>query len=101
MNKMHKKSKKKVVSQDEINVKKSDLDKDGKLSKYEQARGRAIDKARGGNGKMPKNESLSVSKFLHQLSQKNYAEANKYLSEVVESKLRAKIQSALKTKLYK
>jgi hypothetical protein len=98
------KAKKKTVSQDEIDVKKSDLDKDGKLSKYEKARGKAIDKARGGNGKMPKktnNESISVVRFLQQLSQKNYAEANKYLSEVVDSKLKTKIQTALKNKLFK
>jgi len=44
-----------VASPDEdaIDVKKSDLNKDGKLSKYEVARGRAIDKARGGDGKLP------------------------------------------------
>jgi len=98
------KAKKKTVSQDEIDVKKSDLDKDGKLSKYEKARGKAIDKARGGNGKMPsktKNESINIVKFLQQLSQKNYAEANKYLSEVVDSKLKTKIQTALKNKLFK
>ncbi|NBW08821.1 MAG: hypothetical protein EBR82_12430 [Caulobacteraceae bacterium] len=44
-----------VASPDEdaIDVKKSDLNKDGKLSKYEVARGKAIDKARGGDGKLP------------------------------------------------
>jgi hypothetical protein len=41
-------------SEEEINVNKSDLDKDGKLNDYEKARGAAIDRARGGNGKMPK-----------------------------------------------
>ena len=40
--------------EDAIDVKKSDLNKDGKLSKYEAARGKAIDKARGGDGKLPK-----------------------------------------------
>lgn len=40
--------------EDAIDVKKSDLNKDGKLSKYEAARGKAIDKARGGDGKFPK-----------------------------------------------
>lgn len=43
----------KVKSEDEIDVEKSDLDDDGELSEYEKARGAAIDKARGGNGKMP------------------------------------------------
>jgi|GEM_PF-2538202 len=38
--------------EDSIDVKKSDLNKDGKLSGYEIARGRAIDKAQGGDGKL-------------------------------------------------
>jgi len=42
--------------EDAIDVKKSDLNKDGKLSEYEIARGRAIDKARGGDGKLKKTE---------------------------------------------
>jgi len=40
------------ANQDEIDVKKSDLNKDGKLSGYEKARGAAIDKAMGGSGKL-------------------------------------------------
>lgn len=40
-------------NEDEIDVKKSDLNKDGKLSKYEKTRGGAIDKAMGGSGKLP------------------------------------------------
>ena len=44
----------KSSDEDSIDVKKSDLNKDGKLSKYEAARGKAIDKARGGDGKLPK-----------------------------------------------
>lgn len=39
--------------EEDIDVDKSDLDKDGKLSGYEKARGAAIDKAQGGSGKMP------------------------------------------------
>jgi len=42
-----------LTDEDEINVKKSDLNKDGKLSKYEVAKGSAIDKAQGGDGKLP------------------------------------------------
>lgn len=44
----------KSSDEDAIDVKKSDLNKDGKLSGYEIARGSAIDKARGGDGKLPK-----------------------------------------------
>jgi len=39
--------------EEDIDVQKSDLDKDGKLNDYEKARGAAIDKAQGGSGKMP------------------------------------------------
>lgn len=39
--------------EEDIDVKKSDLDNDGKLNDYEKARGAAIDKAQGGSGKMP------------------------------------------------
>lgn len=42
-----------LKDQDEIDVDKSDLDGDGKLNGYEKKRGAAIDKARGGSGKMP------------------------------------------------
>jgi len=47
--------------EDSIDVKKSDLNKDGKLSKYEIARGGAIDKARGGDGKLPKGAKAEES----------------------------------------
>lgn len=43
----------KATDEDAIDVKKSDLNDDGKLSKYEVARGKAIDKATGGDGKLP------------------------------------------------
>jgi hypothetical protein len=42
----------KATDEDAIDVKKSDLNKDGKLSGYEIARGKAIDKATGGDGKL-------------------------------------------------
>lgn len=46
------------------------------------------------------NESQQLVKFLHSISQKNYSEANKYLQNVVDSKLKAKIGEALKEKLF-
>lgn len=48
--------------EDAIDAKKSDLNKDGKLSGYEIARGRAIDKARGGDGKLKKTEEDEETK---------------------------------------
>ena len=54
---------KKVMNQeDEIDIKKSDLNSDGKLSGYEQARGSAIDRAMGGSGEMPKGEHVAEAK---------------------------------------
>ena len=55
------------ANQDEIDVKKSDLNKDGKLSKYEKTRGGAIDKAMGGSGKLPlkSNEDCEGCETMH------------------------------------
>lgn len=48
-----------TAQEDEINVNKSDLNNDGKLSGYEKNRGAAIDKAMGGDGKLPKGEHVA------------------------------------------
>lgn len=45
-------------------------------------------------------ESLEIVKFLRSISQKNYSEANKYLQNVIDSKLKAKIGEALKENLF-
>jgi len=45
-------------------------------------------------------ESQEIVKFLRSISQKNYSEANKYLQNVIESKLKAKIGEALKQRLF-
>lgn len=42
------------------------------------------------------NESSEIVKFLRSISQKNYSEANKYLQNVVDLKIKAKIANALK-----
>lgn len=46
------------------------------------------------------NESSEIVKFLRSISQKNYSEANKYLQNVIESKLKAKMTDALKEKIF-
>lgn len=51
-----------MKQEDEIDVKKSDLNKDGKLSEYEQARGAAIDSAMGGNGALPVQAKIEEKK---------------------------------------
>lgn len=42
----------------------------------------------------------NILNFIKNISQKNYAEANKYLKEVINSKLKAKINSATKEKIF-
>jgi hypothetical protein len=46
------------------------------------------------------NNNANLLNFVKHISQKNYAEANKYLQEVVDSKLKAKIETASKKKLF-
>lgn len=45
-------------------------------------------------------EQKNTLNFIKNISQKNYAAANKYLKEVIESKLKAKIQKASNEKLF-
>ena len=45
-------------------------------------------------------EQQNLISFLKAVSQKNYSEANKYLQEVVNSKLKARIQAASKNKIF-
>jgi ABC-type uncharacterized transport system ATPase subunit len=45
-------------------------------------------------------EKENVLNFIKNISQKNYAEANKYLQEVIDSKLKARIQKASEKKLF-
>jgi len=46
------------------------------------------------------NESSELANFIKSISQKNYSEANKYLQNVVDSKIKSKIGVALKEKLF-
>jgi hypothetical protein len=46
------------------------------------------------------NENSYIANFLTAISQKNYSEANKYLQNVVDLKLKAKIGSALTKTLF-
>jgi hypothetical protein len=45
---------------------------------------------------MTKNESTNIANFLKAISQKNYAQADKYIQSTVESKLKASIDKAIK-----
>lgn len=46
------------------------------------------------------NEKQDISKFLKSISQKNYSQANKYLQSVIDSKIKSRIESGLKEKLF-
>lgn len=45
-------------------------------------------------------ESQEIVKFLKSISQENYSEANKYLQNVVDSKIKSRIENGLKEKLF-
>ena len=45
-------------------------------------------------------ESTSIKSFIKSLSQKNYAEANKYLKDIVDSKIKSKIESVRNDKIF-
>jgi uncharacterized membrane protein len=45
-------------------------------------------------------ESSDIVKFIHNISQKNYAEANKYLESIISSKLKERIENSLNNKIF-
>ena len=47
------------------------------------------------NKKKKMKESTDLAKFVYNISQKNYAEANKYLKDAIDSKLKERIESSL------
>jgi len=54
------------------------------------------DKITGADFKALKKENTDIVEFLKAISQKNYAQADKYLQGAVESKLKASIDRAIK-----
>ena len=47
-----------------------------------------------------KGEEQNILAFIKNISQKNYSQANKYLQEVLDSKLKDRIKTASENKLY-
>jgi SLT domain-containing protein len=45
-------------------------------------------------------ERKNILNFIRNISQKNYAEANKYLQEVIDSKLKDRIQKASNKEIF-
>jgi len=98
---------------------KKDYDKDGKLEspskEYEGVKSKAIKKATG--KKTPKtkgkgnpfakkedeemvSESSGIAKFINAISSKNYAQANKYLKGIMDSKIENRISASLNEPLF-
>lgn len=75
-------------NEEEINLKKADLNKDNKLNDYELARAKAIDKAQGGSGELPKKEEdaedMSKSPF-HYDPMDGLARAAHQIKDILQS----------------
>jgi len=90
-------AKKKMVVKGKAKINpKADLNKDSKISKYEGKRAAAIEKGK----KKALKESVDIANFIYALSTKNYAQANKYLVQAVESKISNRIDQAINTPLF-
>lgn len=45
-------------------------------------------------------EASNISEFISNISQENYAAANKYLQELLDTKLKARIQAVSKQEIF-
>jgi hypothetical protein len=91
--------------------KKADRNKDGKLDNWEKAIGKKVAKGKatkGGSKSKGKSkgkpevvgESLLISNFVTAISNKNYAEATKYLTRIANEKIKARISDAINEPLF-
>jgi hypothetical protein len=87
-----KKSSKKSSKPDYI-----DLDKDG--NKKESMKKAAKD-AKNSKKKKVVKENVLISNFIKCISEENYAEANKYLMQVIEDKIMKRISQSIKPTLF-
>lgn len=91
-----KKSSKRGVKPDYI-----DLDKDG--NKKESMKKAAADKKKTPVAKKKKKivkESVLIANFIKCISEEKYAEANKYLKQVIEDKIMKRISQSIKPTLF-
>ncbi len=100
-------NKKKLI----FDPKKADRDNDGKLSDWEKGIAKKITGGKkaakkaakkAGKKKVKKivGESTNISNFVTAISTKNYAEATKYLTAIVNNKIRARISEAINEPLF-
>jgi hypothetical protein len=90
-------------------IAKKDYDRDGKkessAEEYKGSKDRAIKSAKTKKGKKFKKmvklkEAADIGNFIASISTKKYALAHKYLKQVIEDKLKARITSSLNTPLF-
>lgn len=74
-----------------------DLDKDG--NKKESMKKAAKDAKKSKKKKVIK-ENVLISNFIKCVSEENYAEANKYLKQVIEDKIMKRISQTIKPTLF-
>lgn len=83
---------------------KKDWDKDGAVEapaeEYKGVKDAAIKKAKAKKKKTPITESKGIVAFINAISNKNYAQANKYLKGVIEDKLQQRISASLNEPLF-
>jgi hypothetical protein len=84
---------------------KKDYDRDGKVEspseEYKGSRSRAIKSAKKSKKtKKIVKESTDIKNFITSISTKKYALAHKYLKQVIEDKVKARISSSLNEPLF-
>jgi len=85
-------------------VAKKDYDRDGELEspveEYKGSKDKAIKSAKAKKGKKVVKESGDITNFITSISTKKYALAHKYLKQVIEDKIKARITSSLNEPLF-
>ena len=83
---------------------KKDYDGDGKVEspvkEFKDSKGRAIKSAKAKKKKKIVKESQDIKNFITSISTKKYALAHKYLKQVIEDKIKARITSSLNKPLF-
>lgn len=81
---------------------KKDYDRDGKIEtpteEYKGVKDKAIKSAK--KKKKIVKESMDIKSFIASISSKKYALAHKYLKQVIEDKIKARISSSLNKPLF-
>lgn len=83
---------------------KKDYDGDGKVEspsdEYKGSKSKAIKAAKAKKKKSVVKESQAIKSFITSISAKKYAQAHKYLKQIIEDKIQSKITSSLHKPLF-